>query len=58
MMGWSESFLILLCDGCWAEKQQIQVYFVVFGLTKPGIELTIYNTQDKHTNNYTSDEII
>jgi hypothetical protein len=57
-MGWSESFLILLCDGCLAEKQQIQVYFVVFGLTKPGIELTIYNTQDKHTNNYTSDEII
>ena len=31
--------------------------FVVFGLTRSGIEPTIYHTRDKHVNHYTTDAV-
>ena len=29
---------------------------MVFGLTGPGLEYTIYRTRDEHANHYTTDE--
>jgi hypothetical protein len=31
--------------------------FIVFGLTRSGLELTIYRTRDEHTNYYTIDVV-
>jgi hypothetical protein len=31
--------------------------FVVFGLTRPGLEPTIYGTQDEHTNHYATEAV-
>jgi hypothetical protein len=31
--------------------------FIVVGLTRPGLEPTIYHTQDEHTNYYTTDAV-
>jgi hypothetical protein len=38
-----------------AEKQQIPI--LVFGLTWPKLEPTIYRTRGKHANNYTTDVV-
>jgi hypothetical protein len=32
--------------------------FVVFGLTRSGLEPMIYHTRDEHTNHYTTDVVI
>ena len=32
--------------------------FIVFGLTRPGFESTIYHTQDKHATHYATDEVL
>jgi hypothetical protein len=31
--------------------------FIVFGLTRPGLEPMIYRTQGEHANYYTTDEV-
>jgi hypothetical protein len=31
--------------------------FIVFGLTRPGIDPTIYRTRDEHANHYTTDAV-
>ena len=31
--------------------------FIVYTLTKPGMELTIYDTRGNHANHYTTEEI-
>jgi hypothetical protein len=31
--------------------------FIEFGLTRPGLELTIYHTQGEHANYYTTDAV-
>ena len=31
--------------------------FIVFGLTRPGLELTIYRTWGEHANHYTTDAV-
>jgi hypothetical protein len=31
--------------------------FIVFGLTQPGLEPTIYRTRDEHANHYTTDVV-
>jgi hypothetical protein len=50
----SQSLLLLLNAACLAEKKQILI--LVFDLTRPGIELTIYHTRDKHANHYPTGE--
>jgi hypothetical protein len=35
----------------------VNTNFIVFGLTQPGLERMIYQTQDNHTNHYTTDVI-
>jgi len=32
--------------------------FIVFGLTRPEIEPTIYRTRGEHANNYTTDAVM
>ena len=31
--------------------------FIVFGLTRPGLKLTIYRTRDEHVNYYATDVV-
>jgi hypothetical protein len=31
--------------------------FIIFGLTGPGLEATIYRTEGEHHNHYTTDEV-
>ena len=44
-------FLLLLNAKCLEEKQQIPI-LIVFGLTQPGLEPTIYCTRGNHANHY------
>jgi len=46
----NQSLLVLLNDTCLAEKQQIWCNLIVFGLTKPWFQLTIYRTRGEHAN--------
>jgi hypothetical protein len=32
--------------------------YIVFGLTRPGLKLTIYRTRGKHANHYTADVVL
>jgi hypothetical protein len=32
--------------------------FIVFGLTRPGLEPTIYRTPDEHNNHYATDAVV
>ena len=52
----NQSLLFLLNAACLAEKQQ-NTNFIVFGLTRPGLETTIYRTRDKHANHYATDAV-
>jgi hypothetical protein len=45
----SDTLFFLLSAACLAEKQQIPI-FIVFGLTRPGLEHTIYRTRGEHAN--------
>ena len=46
---------LLLNAACLLENQQIQI--LVFGLTQPGLETTIYSNRDEHANQYATDEV-
>ena len=48
--GADQSLLFLLHAACLAEKQQAN--FIVFGLTRPGLEPTIYRTRGDPANHY------
>ena len=49
------SRLLLLSAVCLSDKYQ---FFIVFGLTRPGLELLIYHTWGKPANHYTTDAIV
>jgi hypothetical protein len=51
----NQSLLFLLNAAWLAEKQQIPI--LVFGLTRPMLEPTIYRTWDEHTNHYATDAV-
>ena len=51
----NKSLLSLLNAVCLAEKQQIPI--LVFGLTRSGLEPTIYHTHGEHANHYTNDVV-
>ena len=53
----NESLLFLLNVECLAEKQQ-NSNCIVFCLTRPGFEPTIYHTRGKHVNHYATDAVI
>ena len=44
----------LLNDAC---GKATNTNFIVFGLTRSGLEPTIYCTQDEHANHYTTDAV-
>jgi hypothetical protein len=52
----NQSFFFLLNAACLAEKQQI-TNFIVFDLTRPGLEPTIYRTRGEHANHYATDAV-
>ena len=52
----NQSLFFLLNAACLAEKQEIPI-FIVFGLTRPGLEPTIYSTQGKHANHNVTDVV-
>ena len=47
------SLLFLRNAACLAEKQQIPI-----GLTRMGLEPTIYHTRGEHANHYTTDAVV
>ena len=49
----NQSLLFLFNAVCLAKKQQIPI--LVFGLTRPGLEPTIYRTRCEHANHYATD---
>jgi hypothetical protein len=44
--------LLLLLSG-----EATKNYFIVFGLTRPGLESTIYRTRGEHANRYTTNAV-
>ena len=34
------------------------INIIIYGLTRPRLELMIYHTQDKHVNHYTTDDVV
>ena len=52
----NQSLLFLLNAACLADKQQIQI-FIVFGLTRPGLEPTSHHTQCEHANHCATDMV-
>ena len=51
-----QSLLFLLNAVCLAEKQHISICIVV-GMTRPGLEPTIYRTRGEHSNHYATDAV-
>ena len=51
-----QSLLFLLNAACLPEKQQISIC-IVFGMTRPGLEPTIYRTRGEHSNHYATDAV-
>ena len=50
----NQSLVFLLNAVCLVEKQHIQI-FIVFGLTRSWLELTVCRTRGQHANHYTID---
>jgi hypothetical protein len=38
-------------------ENELVLAMIVYGLTRQGLELTIYRTQSKHTYHYSTDEV-
>ena len=38
--------------------EAINTNFIVFGLTRPDVELTIYRTRGEHANHYANDAVV
>jgi hypothetical protein len=49
----NQSMLFLLNAACLTEKTNTK--FIVFGLTRPGLEPTTYHTRGEHANHYATD---
>ena len=44
---------------CWVlSGEAANANFIIFGLTQPGLKLTIYHTQGKHANHYTTNVVM
>jgi hypothetical protein len=42
---------------CVLSREATNTNFIVFGLTRLGLEFTIYRTQGKHANHYATDVV-
>jgi hypothetical protein len=52
----NQSLLFLVNTACLAEKQEIPI-LIVFGLTRTGLNPTIYRTRGEHANHYATDAV-
>ena len=43
---------------CVLSGEATQINFIVFGLTRPGLEPTIYHTRGEHANHYATDAVV
>ena len=50
---WANQSLLLLLNA----GEATDTNFIVFGLTRPGLEPTIYHTRGEHANHYTTDAV-
>ena len=57
---WANPFWILLLNAaCLAVSgEATNTNFIIFGLTRPGLEPTIYRTRGEHANHYTTDAVL
>ena len=53
----SQPIFALTPKCCVLSGAAVNTNFIVFGLTQPGLERMIYQTQNNHTNHYTTDVI-
>jgi hypothetical protein len=49
---------VLINNHCVLSREATNTDFIAFGLTRPGLELTIYRTRSEHANHYTTDAVI
>jgi hypothetical protein len=55
----SEQNSLALLRECYVlSGEAVDANFIVFGLTRPGLELTIYCTRGEHANQYATDVVI
>ena len=53
----SQPVCILIPYSCVLSGEATNTNFIVFGLTRPGVEPTIYHTRGEHANHYTTDAV-
>jgi len=53
----NQSLLLLLNAARLKSGEATNTNFIVFGLTRPGLESTIYRTRGEHANHYTTDAV-
>ena len=46
-----------VCEWLWLCREATHINFIVFGLTRAGLEPTIYGTRGEHDHHYTADAI-
>jgi hypothetical protein len=53
----ANKILIFFPYCCLLVREAINTHCIVFGLTRSGLEPTIYRTRDEHANHYTTDAV-
>ena len=53
----SQPVFVLAPECCVFSREAVNTSFIVFSLTRPGIEPTIYRTWGEHANHYTTDAV-
>ena len=53
----SQPVFALFPQHCMLSREAANTNLIVFGLTRPGLEPTIYRTRGKHVNHYTTDAV-
>jgi hypothetical protein len=53
----NQSLLFLLNAACVLNGEATNTNFIVFGLTRRGLDPTIYRTRVEHANHYTTDAV-
>jgi hypothetical protein len=53
----ANKFLLFLLNAAYLTDEATDNNFIVYGLIRPGLELTIYHTRGEHANHYTTDAV-
>ena len=54
---WADQSFALSSQCCMLSGEATNTNFIVFGMTRPGLEPTIYRTQGEHANHYATDAV-